>query len=64
MQLIARTHMIESETENQIKNENQQKIEVQIHLIIKTKTVVDGRQRMLNIIPKGDKKVLLQTKRR
>ena len=64
MQLIARTHRIESETENQIKNENQQKIEVQIHLIIKTKTVVDGRQRMLNIIPKGDKKVLLQTKRR
>ena len=64
MQLIARTHMIESETENQIKNENQQKTEVQIHLIIKTKTVVDGRQRMLNIIPKGDKKVLLQTKRR
>ena len=64
MQLIARNHRIESETENQIKNENQQKIEVQIHLIIKTKTVVDGRQRMLNIIPKGDKKVLLQTKRR
>ena len=64
MQLIARTHMIESETENPIKNENHQIIEVQIHLIIKTKTVVDGKQRMLNIIPKGDKKVFLQTKRR
>ena len=37
MQLIARTHMIESEIENQIKNENQQKIGVRIHLIIQTK---------------------------
>ena len=61
---IAKTPKVESEIGILIRSEKHQQIKVQTHHIIKMKTVVDGRQLMLNIIPKDDKKALFLIKGR
>ena len=61
---MAKIPKIEIEIGTLIKSEKQQIIKDQTHHIIKMRTVVDGRQLMLNIIPKDDKKALFLMKGR